>query len=171
MRDKISSPGEALMKHIEVSRKIALGRMVETASLKKALIDRLEKIIDIEEVSDGVENFSIKGTTGTPASITRHAMVELNFDIVNENRVARFMISGYARTSRSLMIFYSFFFLMFLLVGLLPGSIESGPDSDAVDVLVFLIFGIFIIFDTNKKLSETKDFLEDALQSLDTEFG
>ncbi len=159
------------MKHIEVSRKIALGKMTETASLKKALVERLEKLIEIENLSEGEESFSIRGTTGTPASITRHAAVDFNVEIVNENKVARVLISGYARTARSLMIFYSFFFLLFLLVGLLPGSIESGPDSDAIDVLVFLIFGIFIIFDTNRKLSEPKDFLEDALQSLDTEFG
>jgi hypothetical protein len=172
MRNRIKDlKGEYVMKHIEVSRKICLGKMVETVHLKKALVERLERVIEIEEVSDGEEKFTLKGTTGTPASITRHAAVDFHVDIVNENKVARILISGYARTARSLMIFYSFFFLLFLLVGLLPGSIESGPDSDAIDVLVFLIFGIFIIFDTNRKLSEPKDFLEDALQSLDTEFG
>lgn len=159
------------MKHIEVSRKISLAKKVSVEELKKALTERLEKIIEIEQVSDENGNFRIKGTSGTPASITRHAKVDLGVDITTEDDVARIVVSGYARAAKSLIIFYSFFFLLFLLVGLLPGAVNSGPESNAIDVLVFLIFGIFIILDTNKKLSEPKEFLESALQTLDTEFG
>ncbi len=159
------------MKYIEVSRKINLEKKVTPADLKKALVDRLDKIIEIENVSDGEIEFKVTGTTGAPSSITRHARIELDVEIHFENKLARIIISGSARAARSMSLFYCFLFLMFLLVGLLPGSIESGPDSGPIDVLVFLIFGIFIIYDINKKLEEPKGVLEAALQSLDTEFG
>lgn len=159
------------MKHLEVSRRIELKKNVSPDELKKSLLEKLERTIEVESVGDGATGFRLTGTTGTPASITRHARVELDVKILYEERVARIVISGFSKTARSLALFYVFFFLAFLLVGLLPGSIESGQDSEALDVLVFLIFGIFIIYDINRKLTEPKEFLETALTSLDTEFG
>lgn len=159
------------MKHLEVSRKIELKKNVGPEELKQSLLEKLQRTIEIESVSDGSTNFKITGTTGTPSGITRHAKVDLDVRILFEERVARIVISGYARTARSLALFYTSSFVAFLLVGLLPGSIESGENSGPVDVLVFLIFGIFIIYDINRKLMEPNEFLQIALQSLDTEFG
>ncbi|NCC22097.1 MAG: hypothetical protein EOM26_06495 [Alphaproteobacteria bacterium] len=159
------------MKHIEVSRKIVLGQKAGAAEIRKSLLERLEKTIEIESLSEGDEKFNIKGTTGTPASITRHARVDFDVEIAMEDGVAKVLISGYTRIAKSLSLFYTFFFLLFLLVGLLPGAISSGPESGPLDVLVFLILGIFVIVDTNRKLGEPKEYLEQTLQSLDTQFG
>ncbi|PJB69683.1 MAG: hypothetical protein CO093_09875 [Alphaproteobacteria bacterium CG_4_9_14_3_um_filter_47_13] len=162
------------MKHIEVSKKINLGKAVAASELKKALSGYLGKSIDIEEISGEDTDFKIKGTTGYPSGLTRHARVDLNISVFcqDQDKTARVIISGYARAARSLIIFYSFAFLLLLVVGLLPGFYETGQEeSGAIDALFFLIFGIFIVFDVNNKLSVTKENLETALNSLDTMFG
>lgn len=160
------------MKHIEVSKKILLGRKTSAEELKASLVTRLEKTIDIEKITDGVNEFSVVGTTGSPAGLTRHARVDLDVSIVFDANVARIMISGYARTARSLMVMYWVLFILMLVVGLLPGSIETGGDrSGAIDALVFVIFGIFIVMDVNKKLTEPQEALETALESLNTRYG
>ncbi len=162
------------MKHIEVSKKIELKKPVPVTELKKTLVEYLEKTTEIEALSDGDTQFKVKGTTGSPSGITRHARLNLDISIKCEEdeKTARVIISGYAHAARSLVIFYSFSFFVLLLVGLLPGFIEtSAENSGAIDALFFLIFGIFIVFDVNSKLSVTKEHLETALESLNTTFG
>lgn len=160
------------MKHIEVSKKIILSKPVDAATLKEALVERLEKIVEIESLSDGLENFSLTGTTGAPDSITRHARLDLDVSLRFEEDIARILVSGTARSARSLMVLYWALFLVMLFVGLLPGSIETaGATSGAMDALVFVIFGIFIVIDINNKLSEPKENLSTALESLNTRFG
>lgn len=160
------------MKHLEVSKKILLAKKVTAEELRAALVARLEKTIDIEKISDGNEDFSVSGTTGSPAGLTRHARLDLDVSIKFDGNAARILISGYSRTARSLMLLYWLLFFLMLLVGLLPGSIEtSGDSSGATDALVFLIFGIFIVMDVNKKLAEPQDFIKSTLESLNTTFG
>lgn len=162
------------MKHIEASKKIELAKVVSTADLKKSLVDYLERTLDIETISDGDTQFKIKGTTGSPVGITRHSRINLDVNIKcdEKEKIARVIISGSARAANSLVILYSFAFFVLLLVGLLPGFIETSAEtSSAMDALFFLIFGIFIVFDVNSKLSVTKEHLETALESLDTMFG
>lgn len=160
------------MRHIEVSKKINLARKVTAEELRTALVERLEKIIDIEKLSTGMNTFSLSGTTGSPAGLTRHARLDLDVDIKFDANTSRILISGYSRTARSLMVIYWFLFILMLLVGLLPGSIETGGDhSGAIDALVFLIFGIFIVMDVNRKLEEPAQLLETALESLNTTYG
>lgn len=160
------------MKHIEVSRKIVLQRPASPADFKQALIERLQKAIQIESLGEGESKFRLTGTTGSPASLTRNATVDLDVDLTFDAQDARIIISGYTRPARSLSVLYWAMFFLVLLVGLLPGSIETSADtSDSMDVLVLLIFGIFIVFDVNKKLAEPRDFLETALDSLETTYG
>lgn len=78
---------------------------------------------------------------------------------------------GYTQAAKSLLFCYSFLFFLVLMTGLLPGSVESGEGSGAMDALVFLIFGIFIFFDINKRLVEAQEYLKAVLDSLETEFG
>ena len=160
------------MKHIEVSRKIALPRPVAADDVKNRLVERLEKTIEIESLGEGIERFRITGTTGSPASLTRHARLDLDVDIVQEPGALRIVISGYSRAARSLSYVYWTMFFVVLMVGLLPGSIETSADtSDSMDVMVLLVFGIFIVFDVNKKLVEPREFLETALESLNTMYS
>ncbi|MBU0859211.1 MAG: hypothetical protein KJ667_04685 [Alphaproteobacteria bacterium] len=160
------------MKHIEVSKKIVLQKAASPDDVKRALVERLEKTIEIESLGEGLEKFRITGTTGSPASITRHARLDLDVDVRFEGNAARIIISGYSRPAKSLSYLYWAMFFAVLMVGLLPGSIETSADtSDSMDVLVLMIFGIFIVFDVNKKLVEPREFLVTALDSLDTTFG
>ncbi|MCB9987884.1 MAG: hypothetical protein H6868_00965 [Rhodospirillales bacterium] len=160
------------MKHIEVSKKINLSQKIEADSLKEILIERLAHALDIEVVSGEGAQFKLTGTTGSPAGIARHARLDLDVSVKLDDAVARIIISGFARPARSLTLLYSTLFFFLLLVGLLPGFVEtSAENSGPVDALVFLIFGIYIVMDVNKKLSEPKELLESALESLDTTFG
>lgn len=160
------------MKHIEVSRKIVLQRPASPVDFKQALVERLEKAIQIDSIGDGHDKFRLTGTTGSPASLTRSANVDLDIAITFDAQDVRLIISGYTRPARSLSVLYWAMFFTVLLVGLLPGSIETSADtSDSMDVLVLLIFGIFIVFDVNKKMAEPREFLATALDSLETIYG
>lgn len=160
------------MKHIEASRKILLQRAVTADDIKRKLVERLEKTIEIDNLGEGAEKFRITGTSGSPASLTRNARLDLDVEITMDGNVARVIVSGYSRPARSLSYLYWIMFFVVLLVGLLPGSIETSADtSDSMDVLVLLIFGMFIVFDVNKKLSEPREFIETALTSLETTYG
>ncbi len=160
------------MKHIEVSKKISLSRDVDVDRLKTVLMERLEKVLVVEKITGGSDCFQISATTGSPSGIARHARLDLSVAIGLEGDVARIIVDGYARPALSLTILYTVLFFFFLLAGLLPGFIETNADkSGAVDALVFLIFGIYIVTDVNKKLAEPHQFLESALESLNTTFG
>lgn len=160
------------MKHIEVSKKITLQKSVSPEEIKQTLVDRLEKTIEIDTLGEGTEKFRLLGTTGSPSSLTRNARLDLDVDISFEGQIVRIIISGYSRVARSLAYTYWAMFLAVLLVGLLPGSIETSADtSGPMDVLVLLFFGMFIVMDVNKKVVEPKEFLETALDSLNTTFG
>lgn len=160
------------MKHIEVSRKIDLSRDVAAADLKKTLLERLEKAMDVETVTDGASHFTLTGTTGAPAGITRHARLDLDVEIMSDAKAARVIVAGYSRMARSQAILYTLAFFLVLLTGLLPGFIDTGyEDSDAGDMLVLLILGIYMVVDVNRKLAEPREFLEATLQSLATTYG
>lgn len=160
------------MKHIEVSRKIKLSKEISVDEIRAILLDRLEKAIEIEDVEGEAGDFSIRGTTGTPTGLTRHARLDLDVNIIIDDGIARIMVSGFVRAAKSLNLSYALFFFLLMVVGLLPGSIETSAESSgAVDALVFLVFGIYIILDINKKLSEPREYLETVFQSLDTTFG
>lgn len=161
------------MKHIEASRKIALSRAVDTEELKKSLVNCIENAINVDRVGEADDHFQITGTTGSPASMTRHAKVNLNvkLNVDTKDKTARIIISGYAQAARSMTIFYCLAFVLLLFVGLLPGFVETNTSSNAIDALFFLIFGIFIVYDINTKLNLTREYLETALDSLDTIYG
>ncbi len=159
------------MKYFEVSRKILLSRDVTEKSIGEALAARIGNAINVTNARERGNGFQITGTTGSPGAMVRHARVDLAASIAKDKGVARIVINGHSRIAASLLAAYSFLFAMVLLAGLLPGSIASGEDSGPMDAMVFLVFGIFIFYDINKKLVEPKEHLQSALDSLDTEFG
>lgn len=160
------------MKNIEASKRISLTRNVTEEDLKQSMLERFKRAFDVENVTENDKGFNIEGTTGGADSITRHARIDLNVRIIKQNEICRILVSGYSKMARSLLITYILLFFSVLLVGLLPGSIEtSGENSGAMDALVLLLFGIFIFYDINKKIEEPRTYLTDILDSLETEYG
>lgn len=160
------------MKHIEASRRIRLTRDVTEADLKKALLERLRRSFDMKTLTENDKGFHFEGTTGGISTFMRHAHVNLNVHLVKNNEICRVIVYGQSQTAQSLMVVYSALFFLIMLLGLLPGSIETnGIDSDAADTFVLMIFGIFIFYDINNKINEPKDSLLGILNSLETEFG
>jgi uncharacterized protein YhhL (DUF1145 family) len=160
------------VKYIEASKKIRLTRDVSEEDLKQSMLERLRRAFDIDTMTENQKGFYIEGTTGGTDKITRHARLRLNVQISKHNEMARIIMFGSSKMARSLLITYSILFFIVLLVGLLPGSIDtSGDGSSAMDALVLLIFGIFIFYDIHKKISEPREYIDSILHSLDTEFG
>lgn len=159
------------MKQIEVSRRFKLTREVSAEELKSALIESLRRSFDVEKTEDNGEKIMVEATTGGRDSINRHARVKLDIRVIKQQEYARFIVTGTSGMARSLMIGYVGVFILVLLAGLLPGSIETNIDSNASDTLVLMLFGIFIFYDINNKVGEPIQYLDSILQSLETEFG
>lgn len=160
------------MKYLEVSKKIKLTQPVTQEELKQAVIARLRRAFEISELREQQTSIHIGATTGGLGRMMRSARVDLDISVVKTGETARITANGYAQVAKSLIFSYCFLFLLVLLTGLLPGSVAtSGEDSNALDALVFLIFGIFIFYDINRKLGEPAEYLQSVLDSLDTEFG
>jgi TRAP-type C4-dicarboxylate transport system permease large subunit len=160
------------MSFLEVSKKISLTRDVTQEELKQALLNRIRRALDIGVLKEEDAGFYIEGTTGGVDSFMRHAQANLHVNVTKDRGVARITVHGSSQLAKSLWISYTGLFLIILLAGLLPGSIEtSGESSGAADALVFLIFGIFIFFDIQNKLLEPRKLLQAALDSLEVEFG
>ncbi|MFN3826066.1 MAG: hypothetical protein ACK4NR_00400 [Micavibrio sp.] len=159
------------MKHIEVSRKIVLSKEVSSDDLKKAFLERLERAVEIENIKGGAEHFHVSGTTGAPVSMTRSARLDLDVTIAMDQGTARILIDGYVRTAMSLTMLYGALFFVLLCVGLLPGFVDTSIDGDAADALVFVLIGMFLVYDINRRLEEPREYLNQTLDSLNTLFS
>ncbi|MFN3700558.1 MAG: hypothetical protein ACK4VI_03440 [Alphaproteobacteria bacterium] len=160
------------MKYIEVSKRVRLTRDVSEDDLIKVMTERLHRAFDVSNIKENDKGFNLQGTSGGGGKMMRHAAVDLNVQVVKQNEICRIMVCGTSKMSKSLVLVYSTLFFLVMLVGLLPGSIDTnGETSGALDTLVLLIFGIFLFFDVNKKIEEPKDSILSILDSLETEFG
>jgi hypothetical protein len=162
---------EVVLKYIEVSKKIKLGVDVSEEDLKQALITRFRRTFAVDDLREQPGNIHLSATSGGPGRMMRHARVNLNVTFVKTKDTARVIMYGYTQVAKSLLVSYSVLFFLVLLTGLLPGSVSTSEDSGAQDALVFLIFGIFIFYDINKRLNDAQDYLKSLLDSLETEFG
>lgn len=159
------------MKHLEVSRRIPLTKVLGTNKVKESIIFRMENAMEVKKVSSQDDVFTVKASTGAPGAVVRHADVSVDYKIIQDKEFLRILGTGRTKVSVSLVLMYVLFVLVILAVGLLPGSIETGDKGSAMDALIFLLIGVYIAFDISKKLTEPKEILEDILQSIDTEFG
>lgn len=160
------------MKHIEVSKKITLSKNATQNDLKNALQERLQRSFKLSHVSEDKNGFTAHGVTHGAGGIIGHARVDLNVTIKKEKDSARIEIFGRSKMAGSLLFLYMVMFVLVLLMGLMPGAFETSAEtSEAADVLIFLLVGVFAFYDLEKKTSAPKEYLESALSSLETEFG
>jgi hypothetical protein len=160
------------MSYLEVSKKISLAKAIKPEDIKQILVHRLGKAYVISSISDNANEFSVSASTGPVGSFSRHTKLKLDVQIESEGKICRILVSGKCSISKSLLLYYFIAFIALLMAGLLPGSIETGFDqSDALDALVFLIFGVFLSIDINRKLREPKEFIETILESINTLYG
>jgi len=160
------------MKYFEVSRKVDLVASVSEQDLKQAILDRVQRAFVVSNFVENDHGFDIQVKTGGRESLIKHSHAHIHVRCVKEKTAARFFVHGTSKVSASLSIWYTVLFFAVLLLGLLPGSIEtSAENSGAIDVLVFMIFGIFTFYDIDKKLNEAKLAMEAALLSVDVEFS
>ncbi len=159
------------MKYIEISKQLHLSEETPDGILKHALLQRIQRGFKIDTLQEHANGFHIVGTTGGARSMVRNVRAGVDVSFINKGNRVGVLIHGYSRVAQSLMVAYTVLFLMIMIVGLLPGFVETDDTSTAADALVFLIFGIFIFYDIDKKLQEPKEYIEAALDSLSVEFA
>lgn len=154
------------MKHIEASRLITLASPVDAETVKYSLVERLRNAFHVETVGEGAEVFTLNVLgKNTPYHCA------LNVAVKTDAERARVIINGNVEINSSTKIFYVLGILVLLVLGLFPGTINTSGHGSAMDVMVFLFLGIFIMIDMNKKLGEPEHLLDRVLRALETEFG
>lgn len=157
------------MKYFEMAQKV--GANATDQVLKQALLDRLKHSFSVDKLQESANGFHFTATTGGGKSMVRNARVSGDVSIQRNGSNVSVIMRGHSSVAKSLLFAYTILFFMVLVVGLLPGFIETSEGSDAGDALVFLIFGIFIFHDIERKLEEPRTYLGDSLSSLGVEFG
>lgn len=155
------------MKHIESSKLITLANVVDASLVKQALIERMRSAFKIESVGDSDENFQIIFSgKGVLYRCTVNVLLKV------DSQRARIVIDGKVGVRTLTKVIYVMGILALLVLGLFPGTLNtSGHGSSAMDFLVFLFLGVFILYDVNKKMIEPEILLDRILQGLDAEFG
>ena len=155
------------MKHIESSKLIRLAHAADPLSLKHSLIERMRSAFHIETVGEGIEKFSL-------TALGRDTPYHCSFDIFlkTDGLRARVIVTGGVEINAATKIFYVMGLLALLILGIFPGTINTtGRGSGAMDILVFLFLGAFVLHDINKKLCEPETVLDRVLNAVETEFG
>jgi len=160
------------MQLIEQSRKIKLTKDVSLDDIKAALIAHLEKGLTINESQHGESRIQISAYTSGPFKFIRQARLDLTISLEKNQEILRIVVSGRAHLAHTMAAFYALLLLVVLFIGLLPGSIEThGQNSGAGDALVFIIFGLFIFYDTHNKMTEPVHYIRSVLDTMDTQYG
>src|SRR5690606_38651629 len=102
----------------------------------------------IDMLQEHPGGFHLSGTTGGKRGFIRNVRATIDVRIVNKkDGNIGIVIHGHALVAQSLMVAYTILFVMIMVVGLLPGFVETNESSTAADALVFLLFGIFIFYE------------------------
>src|SRR5262249_205596 len=134
--------------------------------IKHSLVERLRSVFHIETVGESTENFTL---TGAGKDVPCHCV--LNVLLKADSSHARLIIDGSAKVNALTKILYVMSVLVLLVLGQFHGSLNTTGGGSALDLMVFLFLGIFILHDMNKKLAEPQMLLDRILRSLTTEFG
>lgn len=154
------------MKHIESSKLINLSGTVGNAAIKDSLVARMRNIFHVETVGEGMEKFTL---TAIGKDIPCHCV--FNVLLKTDGKYARLIIDGGAKITAPTKILYALGVLALLVLGQFHGIINTSSSGSAMDLLVFLFLGIFVIYDINRKLAEPEHLLDRVLRALATEFG
>jgi len=154
------------MKHIESSKLINLSGTVETAAIKNSLVERMRNIFHVETVGEGTEKFTL---TAIGKNIPCHCV--FNVVLKTDEKHARLIVDGGAAITAPTKILYTLGVLALLVLGQFHGIINTSGGGSAMDLMVFLFLGIFVVYDINRKLAEPEQLLDRVLRAVDTEFS
>jgi hypothetical protein len=155
-----------IMKHIESSKLIPLTGTVDAAVIKNSLVARMRNIFHVETVGDGAENFIVTATG-------KHIPCQCVFNVLlkTDAKYARVVVDGGTKITTPTKIIYTLGVLALLVLGQFHGGLNTSTGASAMDFLVFLFLGIFVLYDVNRKLSEPEYILDRVLNAVATEFG
>lgn len=155
------------MKHIESSKLINLPADTDVAAIKHSFVERLRGPFHIETVGESNEHFSITATGRyVPCSCTLNVLLR-----TDKNR-ARIVVDGNTGITAGTKILYVLGFLALLVLGLFPGTtINTSGRGSAMDFMVFLFLGAFILYDLAKKQAEPEILIDRILSSVEAEYS
>lgn len=161
------------MRQFQISEHFKVKDGAELSVIKQQLDERigdLFKIQDLKESNDGRIEF--KAYSGAKDALIRHTEMHVKCDMMLEDGVLRIMARGQVKAAFSQTLLYSIGLLFVLLIGLLPGSLNtSWENAGAGDAAIFLIIGGYIVYDIETKLHLAEQLLRDAVDTLRTEFS
>lgn len=161
------------MRKFQISDYFKVKEGAELSVIRQQLDERigdLFKIKDLKESNDGRIEF--KAYSGCKGSLIRHTEMHVKCDMVLEDGVLRIMARGEVKTALSQTLLYSFGLLFVLLIGLLPGSLNtSWENAGAGDAAIFLIIGGYIVYDIEAKIHLSEQLLRDVVDTIRTEFA
>lgn len=159
------------MKHIQYGESFALKKNTTEDILKAQLKKRLESVFIIRKLKEDGGSSTLEITSGGQSSFVRHAAITARVDLMVEDGKARIVVTAAAKPATSLSAFYALGLFIVLMLGLLPGSLNTSWDeAGAADAIIFLVIGAYIVYDIETKLNEACRLLGDVLHSLRVEF-
>lgn len=154
------------MKHIESSRLIPLAGAVDAAAIKNSFVARMRNIFHVETVGDGTDAFTVTATgKHLPCACTFNVLLKM------DAKHARLVVDGGTEITTPTKIVYTLGVLALLVLGQFHGGLNTSIGASAMDILVFLFLGIFVLYDVNRKLAEPEQLLDRVLSAVATEFG
>jgi len=159
------------MTHIEVSQKIETTKKASLAELKYALTQRIRGAFHVETVGDGEDNFTIVAGRKSEFLGTFIYRFQLNILLKSSTKRACIVVNGNTELTQSTRILYIVLAVLILLFGLFPHPSTLVATGTSFNTIVLLLIGLFVFFDTTRKLAEPQTYLKRILESLDVEFG
>jgi len=162
------------MSYIQAGQKIVGDKDLDLSEIKYAFVQKMRKAFQVETVGDGDESYSITavGHADWGSAIVSPYKIDLDISVKGEGKTARVLIDGKAEITKATRIFYMISILLILIIGLAPGAIiDTSGEGTALDALIFMGIGAFIVFDINRKLIEPQVQINKILSVLNSEFG
>ena len=160
------------MRQFQISENFDIKKGSDIKIVRQQFEKRLGELFDILSIDEDADGqISIQAFSGTKCSAVNSAEMNVKCDLMVEDGKLRFMAGGSVRASRSQVILYTLGLFIVLLIGLLPGSLNtSWEDAGAGDAAIFLIIGGYIVYDIETKLMMTEQLMRDVVAALKTEF-
>lgn len=155
------------MKHISSSKLVTVPFETTLESVKLSVVDRLKAAYQVDTVGEGADQFTVTVSgRGSSSDCVLHVSLKL------DNNKARVLMDGYSKISTIAKVYYAFVVFALLVIGLLPGTlVKTDGGGTAVDAMVFLFLGMFVVYDMDRKLIEAQQILDRVVNGVEADIG
>lgn len=144
---------------------------IDLAEVKLALTERFRRSFNIETIGNGIEKFSISFAARAHVFGAAAYRGSVDVRLKRDGLGLRILISGETRPTRAIIALYALLVFILLLVGAIPGSFDTTDSGDALDALLILATGIFLMHDISQKLQGSFTMLDQIARATSVEFS